>query len=217
MSELNNDVSSEEARALHRVVRAMHDGNCPKCGIVVDAHEMRRTSFAKKMWKCPNCSFQILKDEADAAMQAFRPYMLANLEAFEKWRERRRQSVRPAMSDETIEVTLKLPKPPEGCGEVTHRLPNDDDIIWTGKRWHKVEAHELWVNDYFCCRRIDDPWKPPAGAADGLKFYYRTKESEWYVTDCDDGSWSFDLPAATIFRDFVPPPQRRPYTVGKDC
>jgi hypothetical protein len=30
--EMEHDVSKDRARVLHRIVRALHDGNCPKCG-----------------------------------------------------------------------------------------------------------------------------------------------------------------------------------------
>lgn len=31
------DVKDDEARALHRIVRAMHDGHCPSCGHLAPA------------------------------------------------------------------------------------------------------------------------------------------------------------------------------------
>jgi len=91
---LNLDVSPDHARALHRVVRAMHDGNCPKCGHLGSSptfelcHACNRPfgEPLKQGHRCPKCGFQISEEEAAAAMQAFRPYMLANLEVFENWR-----------------------------------------------------------------------------------------------------------------------------------
>lgn len=88
VSELNNDASMtpEKARALHRVVRAMHDGNCPKCGSLFDAQEMRDASETSGLgWGCPMCGFQIDESDAELAMRAFRPYMQANLAVFEEW------------------------------------------------------------------------------------------------------------------------------------
>lgn len=95
--ELNSDVSSTEARALHRVVRAIHDGNCPKCGYLGSSD-----SFFTPGWnsrgvghgyhKCPKCSFRITEEEAAAAMEQFRPYMQANVEVFERWRSARAEA-----------------------------------------------------------------------------------------------------------------------------
>jgi hypothetical protein len=82
-NELNNSLNEgDRARALHRVVRAMHDGNCPKCG-----HLGSSTSF----WmgsghRCPECDFYISESHARAAMMAFRPFMEKNLAVFEEWR-----------------------------------------------------------------------------------------------------------------------------------
>ncbi len=89
-TELNNDVSMtpERARALHRVVRAMHDGNCPKCGGLFDAQEMRDASPTMESgWGCPMCGFTITESEAELAMRAFRPFMEANVTVFEEWRK----------------------------------------------------------------------------------------------------------------------------------
>jgi hypothetical protein len=41
MNPLNLD--HDEARALHRIVRAMHDGECPNCHSIHDAREMLRS------------------------------------------------------------------------------------------------------------------------------------------------------------------------------
>ena len=101
---LNLDVSAEEARALHRIVRAMHDGHCPNCGGIHDSKEMRTVDgkmvelpceggYRRQWrmlwsgWRCPSCSFQISDDEAQAALMAFQPYLKRSLEVFEKWRK----------------------------------------------------------------------------------------------------------------------------------
>lgn len=90
---LNSDISGEQARALHRVVRAMHDGNCPKCGYLGPSSEFEfRYANAPGGLRildhiCPKCKFRIGYKEAEAALEAFRPYMQANVEIFEKWRE----------------------------------------------------------------------------------------------------------------------------------
>lgn len=82
---LNSDVTSSEARALHRVVRAMHDGNCPKCG-----HLGPSNTFNSRLGHvCPECSFFIRTEESEAALRTFQPFMALNAEIFEKWRETR--------------------------------------------------------------------------------------------------------------------------------
>ena len=82
------DVDFEEARALHRVVRALHDGHCPKCSAIFPAEQAQwRWSLGEK---CPKCGFTISREEAEAALSEFAPIMQRNLELFEAWRERRR-------------------------------------------------------------------------------------------------------------------------------
>lgn len=98
--DLNSDVSinPDTARALHRVVRAIHDGNCPNCGHLDHVDEFRvNASFVADpepygtfiRYECPECRFAISPQEASAAMEAFRPFMKANVQLFEEWRKRR--------------------------------------------------------------------------------------------------------------------------------
>lgn len=73
------------ARAIHRVVRAMHDGECPKC------HNIHR---AELMWRkadmvCPTCSFTITGEQATAGLAEFGKFMEKNLALFEAWRAER--------------------------------------------------------------------------------------------------------------------------------
>ena len=71
----------EFARALHRVVRAMHDGHCPKCG-----HLGSSNDFANlKGHTCPVCQFHISAEEAKEALEIFSPYLKESVGIFEKW------------------------------------------------------------------------------------------------------------------------------------
>jgi hypothetical protein len=92
MSNLNLD--HDEARALHRIVRAMHDGECPKCHSVFDSRDMRvrrtwSTADNQSGWRCPACKFFISDEEAAAVFRIFAPFMERNLAVFEKWRASR--------------------------------------------------------------------------------------------------------------------------------
>lgn len=80
------NLDHDEARAIHRVVRAMHDGECPKCHNIHNAEEMRvkRSPWG---WKCPLCDFAITEAEGDAALAQFATFMDRNLAVFERWRE----------------------------------------------------------------------------------------------------------------------------------
>lgn len=81
--ECNLDVErGEQARALHRVVRAMHDGHCPKCGCLESADVFMRSHCHT----CPSCGFTISIKEATLALEQFRPYLNRSVEVFEKWR-----------------------------------------------------------------------------------------------------------------------------------
>ncbi len=89
MSSLHNDVDAgERARALHRVVRAMHDGECPDCHKIhrAEAMEQRAIFGALIGHACPSCGFQLSADESAAALQEFAPYMTRNLLIFEEGR-----------------------------------------------------------------------------------------------------------------------------------
>jgi hypothetical protein len=81
-------VSPEVARSLRSVVRAMHDGLCPQCGILCDAEDMRKgrgyTQCASG-WRCPECEFYLSEATAKAALQASAAHMAAHLAAFRAW------------------------------------------------------------------------------------------------------------------------------------
>lgn len=87
------EVNFEVARSLHRVVRAMHDGECPKCHTIFPSHhmiQMPNLSKADYHHVCPGCGFTITAADAKAALATFAPVMAKNLKVFEDWREARR-------------------------------------------------------------------------------------------------------------------------------
>lgn len=89
----------EEARALHRLVRAMHDGHCPNCRKLTGANAMlkrepldpRAQGFAERRHghQCPGCGFAITQEEEDAILEQFAPVYAENLKVLARWRERR--------------------------------------------------------------------------------------------------------------------------------
>lgn len=91
------DVDFEVARSVHRVVRAMHDGECPNCQNFIESYHMRRehptnesARYYAETIRCPRCGFTITGEEAQAAIAEFAPVMQKNLEVFEQWRAKRR-------------------------------------------------------------------------------------------------------------------------------
>ena len=84
MTDDSIDLSTEEKRALHRIVRAMHDGECPKCNKL--SPSMRQDNGDEL---CPECGFLITKEEVDAVMQEFSEPMSRSLKVFMDWREKR--------------------------------------------------------------------------------------------------------------------------------
>jgi hypothetical protein len=101
---LHVDIDLETARVLHRIVRAMHDGECPKCHWLFESSLMRgkRTIDSSALITgipesvpvlmnlvCPCCGFTITDEEAKAALETFAPAMERGLEVFEHWRESR--------------------------------------------------------------------------------------------------------------------------------
>lgn len=86
MDGLNLD--HDEARAVHRVVRAMHDGECPNCHKLHSSAAMQSGSGHE----CPSCGFTISSDESAAAMLEFARFMDRNLAVFWEWSWRRKQA-----------------------------------------------------------------------------------------------------------------------------
>jgi DNA-directed RNA polymerase subunit RPC12/RpoP len=80
---LHLDFDIEKARALHRVWRALNDGDCPSCHRAVPATSIVRDSSGME---CPNCGFHVTFREIDAIEVMFAPAMNAALEIFEEWR-----------------------------------------------------------------------------------------------------------------------------------
>lgn len=80
----------EVARSIHRVVRAMHDGECPRCHQLCESMNMRTRRADGQAegfdMQCPGCGFKITAAEQHAAMLTFGPVMEKNLEVFERWR-----------------------------------------------------------------------------------------------------------------------------------
>lgn len=85
-----------KARALHRVVRSMHDGHCPKCGYLnasevfyIPAGYRGGGALMEGKHFCPNCGFTVFDSEADAALAEFLPYLKKSVDIFEKWQRER--------------------------------------------------------------------------------------------------------------------------------
>lgn len=137
----NLDVDpGEQARALHRVVRAMHDGHCPKCGYLASSEEFyypQRSRIQPSLsqlgfHKCPSCYFTITTDESKAALAEFRPYLQKSVMVFERWTTYRKYGV----NFEVVDVTPPpRPRSPMLPGRVTRslkylRLARWRDFFW---------------------------------------------------------------------------------------
>lgn len=83
------DVSLEKARALHRVWRALNDGDCPKCHNHTAATRIKRDVCGGMT--CPTCGFAISGIEIHDIEKLFAPAMDAALSIFEDWRKSRPQ------------------------------------------------------------------------------------------------------------------------------
>lgn len=84
--DLQLDVSLEKARALHRVWRALNDGDCPKCHKFHAATEIHRTADGIE---CPSCGFYVWLSEIELIEKLFAPAMDAAVSIFEDWRRSR--------------------------------------------------------------------------------------------------------------------------------
>lgn len=94
------DVSLERARALHRVWRALNDGDCPKCHKHRPANSMVRDLITRMEGvcypvhspgaiQCPECRFVVTGEEIAAIEEMFAPAMDAAVAIFEEWRSER--------------------------------------------------------------------------------------------------------------------------------
>lgn len=88
------DVSLEKARALHRVWRALNDGDCPKCHAHLGAHGIKRWEYNEccldeAAMACPSCGFYVTHREIDDIEVMFAPAMNAAVAIFEQWRNER--------------------------------------------------------------------------------------------------------------------------------
>jgi hypothetical protein len=87
------DVSLEQARALHRVWRALNDGDCPKCHHHFAASDMLRdwqTLIPRGRIgaiQCPSCKFHVSGPEIDEIEKLFAPAMDGAVAVFEEWRK----------------------------------------------------------------------------------------------------------------------------------
>jgi len=80
------DVSMERTRALHRVWRALNDGDCPKCHTFHSATEINRSNW---LIECPSCGFIVTRSEIEDIEMMFAPAMDAAVAIFEEWRASR--------------------------------------------------------------------------------------------------------------------------------
>lgn len=83
--------ASDRARAVHRIVRAMHDGECPNCGTLDEAAELRfdGDEYNADDMMCLHCKFSISQEEQKAAIREFSHIMKKSLKVFLEWREAR--------------------------------------------------------------------------------------------------------------------------------
>lgn len=105
-AELNLSVSAEDARAMHRVVRALHDGHCPSCGAL---HDSRAVKLATRH-ECPSCHFYITNDEAKQALDTFHDYMRKCCDIFIKNFGPRDRSLNYTGRQEPEPINYDLPR-----------------------------------------------------------------------------------------------------------
>lgn len=88
------DVDLEHIRVLHRVIRAMHDGECMQCsasgaGVLRSPSELQPPAFDE--WRhlafmCPSCGLQITKDQVTVALKHWRGVAANNMAVwFQFW------------------------------------------------------------------------------------------------------------------------------------
>ncbi len=87
------DASLEKTQALHRVWKALNDGNCPNCCSYYAATDILRDNRTYLPMghqggsiQCPGCMFYVLGKEIEEIESLFAPVMRADFNIFKKWR-----------------------------------------------------------------------------------------------------------------------------------
>lgn len=73
----------EKARAIHRVIRSMHDGHCPDCGHLDESDKFR----AGGDYMCPECEFFIPHELATRGIMLFNKYLKNSVAIFNQFRK----------------------------------------------------------------------------------------------------------------------------------
>jgi hypothetical protein len=131
-SDLNLDTdAADEARALHRVVRAMHDGHCPNCGFLDRADLFfRDVNMPTERHECPRCDFVVFYHESQAALARFRPYLQKSVRVFEEWRDRDKENkTRRQQVWQAIIKAMQFQPPMAGCQVPPPDAPKDDPFL----------------------------------------------------------------------------------------
>ena len=113
----NVDIEQAElGRVLHRVVRAMHDGHCPSCGLLKPSEIFYQTAITNPQhqegirpnrYRCPRCLFAINEEDAIKALEVFRPFLQRSVDIFKEW-NRNKDMVVLADPRKAIETSLVL-------------------------------------------------------------------------------------------------------------
>jgi hypothetical protein len=79
-------------------------------------------------------------------------------------------------------LTIQIPPPPEGYGEVEFRLqhPQHDELVWTGSEWVRSPGSLIW--HYPIARKLPPPYEPP-------------QELEVALINIFGGGWLLFLPS----------------------
>lgn len=118
-------------------------------------------------------------------------------------------------NSKTVTVSIELPEPPEGYGEIEWRQPSrqNDMYLSCNMKW-QIMGNATFTGMMFVARKLH---KFPQNA---VGTFYPAAGGSWGFTDEQVEELSTGLYRAiglclpaTVFSDFVPPPDRRPYRV----
>jgi hypothetical protein len=89
------EVREHLIRAMHRVVRAMHDGSCPNCGHLAPSHkfelpeQLALSDDVLIAHRCPACLYAITVAHEREVLQLFLPIAQRSRDVLDDWREGR--------------------------------------------------------------------------------------------------------------------------------
>lgn len=92
------------ANAVLTVVRVMRSGECPRCSNYKRTHSVLPDKIGEAGWECAHCGFFVSENDFRFAHAFFTPYLKAQLNTFQRFRDKHRNTDTPTVDEVTKAV-----------------------------------------------------------------------------------------------------------------